>query len=180
MTLPPESANGRHRRSLSDTISRLDEMIDGLSQAIPDTIRDTLKEAVAESISLGVKAAVVEVLRSRELMELTRGRSRRSMLRENFTRTLAAMRVRAARWVRTALRIAIGAPRHVRQRAGLLWTFRRPLMVAMGVGMLVGFAVAWTPSWVSATLTGVGTACLSLVVQAGLWARRSMSVILAG
>jgi hypothetical protein len=55
MTLPPASANGRHRRSLSDTISRLDEMIDGLSQAIPDTIRDTLKEAVAESISLGVK-----------------------------------------------------------------------------------------------------------------------------
>jgi hypothetical protein len=102
------------------------------------------------------------------------------MLRENLARAVSAMRGHTARWVQTALRIAIGVPRHIRQRAGLLWAFRRPLMVAMGVGMLVGFAVAWTPSWVSATLTGVGTACLSLVVQAGLWARRSMSAILAG
>ena len=44
-TLAPAS-NGRARRSLNDSIARLDEMIDGLSEAIPETIRDTLKEAL--------------------------------------------------------------------------------------------------------------------------------------
>jgi hypothetical protein len=33
---------GRQRRSLNDTIGHLDQMIDGLSEAIPGTIRDTL------------------------------------------------------------------------------------------------------------------------------------------
>src|SRR3954469_14738800 len=61
VTITPTS-NGRARRSLNDSIVRLDDMIDGLSEAIPATIRDTLKESIAEAITEGVKAAVVEVL----------------------------------------------------------------------------------------------------------------------
>ena len=42
---------GRQRRSLNDTIGRLDEMIDGLSEAIPGTIRDTLQETVGTAVA---------------------------------------------------------------------------------------------------------------------------------
>jgi hypothetical protein len=179
MTLPPESANGRHRRSLNDTITRLDEMIDGLSQAIPDTIRDTLKEAIAESISLGVKAAVVQVLTSRELLNTLRPQRRSSLLRKKLAGTIRSAGGKSVRWVRRALRALTGSPGKVRERARLIWGFRRPLAIAMAIGAVVGFAAAWTPSWVAATLTGMGTACLSLAVQAGLWARRSVAALLA-
>ena len=81
----PGMANGRQRRTLNDSITRLDEMIDGLSEAIPATIRDTLKDAIAVSIAEGVKVAVVQVLSNRELQEALHPKPRRGLLREKLS-----------------------------------------------------------------------------------------------
>ena len=93
----PSAANGQHRRSLNDSISRLDEMIDGLSTAIPETIRDTLKETVAESVSLGVKAAVIEVLTNADLLAAMRGSVARPSLRQRLRAAMSRARAHTAR-----------------------------------------------------------------------------------
>jgi hypothetical protein len=172
MTMP-ESANGRHRRSLNDTITRLDEMIDGLSVAIPETIRDTLKDSVADAIAIGVKAAVVEVLTNRPLLDAM-NRPARLTLRQRLTAAIKRASNTVVRWVRRLVGAVIGTPEKLRERAKLIWSVRRPIVVALMIGAAVGSAAAWTPPWVAGTLIGVGTAGLSLVVQAGLWARRTV------
>jgi hypothetical protein len=179
MTMPG-CANGRPRRNLSDTIDRLDEMIDGLAEAIPATIRDTLKEAVAASVAEGVKAAVVHVLASRELAGALAAPARTPTLRQRLAAALAKARAAVTRRVRWLAQAVAPSPRRLRRGARLAWNLRRPLVVAAAAGAVVGFAAAWTPHWVAAALTGVGTAGLSLLVQAGLWARRSLAAILAG
>lgn len=173
MTMP-ESANGRPRRSLNDTISRLDEMIDGLSEAIPATIRDTLRESVADAIAIGVKAAVVEVLSNRELFDAMRGKSRPT-LRKRLTAAIARARNTVARWVRRVVTGIVGTPQRLRARVQMIWSVRRPLLVALAIGAAVGFAAAWTPPWVAGTLVGVGTAGMSLLIQAAIWARRTVT-----
>ena len=67
------SPPGRQRRSLNDTIGRLDEMIDGLSEAIPGTIRDTLQETVGAAVAEGIRAALADILANPEVLALLRG-----------------------------------------------------------------------------------------------------------
>jgi hypothetical protein len=172
MTMP-DSANGRPRRNLNDTIARLDEMIDGLSEAIPETIRDTLKHSISDAIAIGVKAAVVEVLTNRPLLDAM-NKPARLTLRQRVTAAIKRASSTVVRWVRRLVGVALGTPQKLRDRAKLIWSVRRPIAVALVIGAAVGFAAAWTPPWVAGTLIGVGTAGLSLVVQAGLWARRTV------
>jgi hypothetical protein len=65
-------ANGRPRRSLNETIGHLDQMIDGLSNAIPETIRDTLKEEVGAAVGEGVRTALTDLLTNPEVLALLR------------------------------------------------------------------------------------------------------------
>ena len=56
----------------------------------------------------------------------------------------------------------------------LAWSARMPVMAAVGLGLAVGLVVACAPPWVAGAVTGFGATCMSLVVQAGLWARRTV------
>src|SRR5262249_6689849 len=74
-TATPKTAsapNGR-RPTLSDSIDRLDRMLDGLGEAIPATVRDTLREEVAAAVAEGVRAALVEVLSGEAVQSLLQG-----------------------------------------------------------------------------------------------------------
>jgi hypothetical protein len=71
-TKPASAPNGR-RPTLSDSIDRLDRILDGLGEAIPETIRDALREGVAAAVAEGVRAALVEVLSSEAVQTLLRG-----------------------------------------------------------------------------------------------------------
>jgi hypothetical protein len=72
MTTINAPANGRPRRSLNETIGHLDQMIEGLSAAIPETIRDTLKEEVGAAVSEGVRSALTDLLTNPEVLALLR------------------------------------------------------------------------------------------------------------
>jgi hypothetical protein len=63
----------RPRRSLNDTIGRLDDLIEGLSEAIPGTIRDTLQETVGAAVAEGVRTALSELLTNPDVLSLLRG-----------------------------------------------------------------------------------------------------------
>jgi hypothetical protein len=69
---PASAPNGR-RPTLSDSIARLDQILDGLGEAIPQTIRDTLRESVAAAVAEGVRAALVEVLSGEAVQSLLQG-----------------------------------------------------------------------------------------------------------
>jgi hypothetical protein len=74
-TATPKTAstsNGR-RPTLSDSITRLDQILDGLGEAIPQTIRDALREEVAAAVAEGVRAALVEVLSGEAVQSLLHG-----------------------------------------------------------------------------------------------------------
>jgi hypothetical protein len=64
--------NGR-RPTLSDSIDRLDRILDGLSEAIPATVRDALREEVVAAVAEGVRTALVEVLSGEAVQSLLRG-----------------------------------------------------------------------------------------------------------
>ena len=74
-TATPKTAstsNGR-RPTLSDSITRLDQILDGLGEAIPQLIRDTLRESVAVAVAEGVRAALVDVLNGEAVQSLLLG-----------------------------------------------------------------------------------------------------------
>jgi hypothetical protein len=71
-TKPASVPNGR-RPTLSDSIDRLDRILDGLSEAIPATVRDALREEVAAAVAEGVRAALVEVLSGEAVQNLLLG-----------------------------------------------------------------------------------------------------------
>jgi hypothetical protein len=72
-TSTPAVANGRQRRTLNDSIAKLDQILDGLSEAIPETIRDTIRESVGAAVAEGVRAALVEIITSPDVQALLRG-----------------------------------------------------------------------------------------------------------
>ena len=69
---PKTAPNGR-RPTLSDSIDRLDHILDGLSEAIPATVRDALRESVAAAVAEGVRAALVDVLNGEAVQSLLLG-----------------------------------------------------------------------------------------------------------
>jgi Flp pilus assembly protein TadB len=177
---------------LNDSIAKLDEILDGLSQAIPATIRDTLRESVAAAVTEGVRIALVEIFTSGDLLNLMHGLVPSPApalipadpvgpsLKDRIGATLS----RAGRWVGTRLRgltrlVASGlGSAHGRvvglmQRCRLLWTLRRPLAVAAGVGCAAAVVALVAPNWLVAAVSGVGGAVGALGTQLWLWTRRA-------
>lgn len=188
------AANGRARRSLNDTIARLDDMIDGLSAAIPDTIRDTLKEslgtALGEAIAEGVKAAVVEVLSNPALLAAVRGPNQQPKsvtLRERMRRAVGRTCQAATGWLRSIVRKLANVRQVLSRRTadcrmvlGHARQYRRPLIVSALVGLTVCGVAGLAPGWVGAVLSGIGGALTAAAVQAGLWFRRALQAVIAG
>jgi hypothetical protein len=184
--------NGRPRRSLNDSIAKLDEILDGLSQAIPATIRDTLRESVAAAVTEGVRIALVEIFSSGDLLNLLRGLVPTPMpapiapdpVAPSLKARLYANLGVAGRWVGVRLRGLMGIVARglgsararvvsLMQRCQLLWTLRRPLAVAAGVGCAVAIVALVAPNWLAAAVSGIGGAVAALGTQLWLWTRRA-------
>jgi hypothetical protein len=196
---------GRQRRSLNDSIGHLDQMIDGLSEAIPGTIRDTLQETVGAAITEGVRAALLEIVSNPDVLALLRNSlPTPPPLAVPITAVAAAAQpgvvhrllastgtgiVNTVRWslslmragVRTATQGAVTALNklaELRDRLRSLRHARRPLLLAVAVGALVATITLLAPSWVAAMLSGLGGAGVTLAVQAGLWLRQHLGSLL--
>jgi hypothetical protein len=194
---------GRQRRSLNDSIGHLDQMIDGLSEAIPGTIRDTLQETVGAAITEGVRAALLEIVSNPDVLTLLRSSlptppplavpitsfaSQPGLVRRLLATTGAGV-VKAVGWslglmragVSNATQCALTALNklaELRERLRSLRQARRPLLLALAVGALVATITLVAPSWVAATLSGLGGAGVTLAVQAGLWLRQHLGSLL--
>ena len=203
MTAPmTNNLPGRPRRSLNDTIGHLDKMIDGLSEAIPGTIRDTLQETVGAAIGEGVRAALLEIVSNPEILTLLRSSQLPEVpvaipvpsaapkvpLVQTLLKKAWSSLFKAAAWskntvVSAASTVANGTVRGLNKLVELgrrlrsLRKARRPLLVALAVGGLAAAVALFGPSWVAATLSGVGGAGVTLAVQAGLWLRKRVGLL---
>ena len=203
MTATMNNSPGRQRRSLNDSIGHLDQMIDGLSEAIPGTIRDTLQETVGAAITEGVRAALLEIATNADVLALLRsalptpsplavpltpGTPHLSLLRTLLTKACSAV-VTVATWSKNGVvaattavvdctRTVLNRLTALRQRLRGLRHARRPLLLALAVGGLAVVITLIAPTWVAAIVSGVGGAGVTLAVQAGLWLRQRLGALL--
>jgi hypothetical protein len=200
-TLNNNNVSGRQRRSLNDTIGHLDQMIDGLSEAIPGTIRDTLQETVSAAITEGVRAALLEIVTNPDVLALLRNSLPTSPLAVPFAPVTPPSQLRTlvtkvcsgvatvARWSRnrvlTVTRTVAHGTRTVlnklaalRERLRSLRHAQRPLLLALAVGGLAVVITLVAPTWVAAVVSGLGGAGVTLAVQAGLWLRQHLGKLL--
>jgi len=185
--LTPHS-NGRRdsRRSLADEIDRLDQLLDGLAEAIPATVADCIKDSVRDAVAEAVKTTLVEIASRPEL--LARLRSEPSTAASPVPpkappatpdRRIGSTIARAWRFtvnkVKCAAR-AITAPVRATGRAlqeiNELWNLRRPTLVAISVGTAIGIAGALSAPWLAGILSGLGAAGTTLGAQFATWTRR--------
>jgi hypothetical protein len=100
--------NGR-RPTLSDSIDRLDRILDGLSEAIPATVRDGLRDGVAAAVAEGVRATLVEILNGEVVQSLLRGTLPASTVPTRTPKSSLSTCLRAkARSALTTVRIWVG------------------------------------------------------------------------
>jgi hypothetical protein len=192
MTMTIHTTTNGQRRTLNETIARLDQMIDGLSNAIPETIRDSLQQAVGAAVTEGVRTALLEMLSNPDLLTVLRGALTPEPTPPAQPKTpgllgklgLAAAAARAWSWgkVRGAGRATAGCARKVtnqltelRQSLSGLSEARKPLLLAFAVGGVAAVVALLAPQWVAATIGGLGGACVAMAVQVGWWLRRGFA-----
>jgi hypothetical protein len=189
------------RRSLNDSIGRLDKMIDGLSEAIPGTIRDTLQESVGVAITEGVRVALVEILSSPEVLAVLRNpvasasnsdkpATPRFLFMQSAVAWAGASIGKAAQWCQDKVKAAanaaveagfraVAAVASLRQRLWALRTIHKPILIALVIGGLAATAALFAPNWLAATLSGIGGACVTMAIQVWLWVRQSFQSLTA-
>jgi hypothetical protein len=193
------NAPNRTRRSLNDSIARMDQMIDGLADAIPGTIKDVLEQSIGPAISEGIKAAVLEVLANPELLNTLRASipspapppanegpvilplPQPTFLRALLSKTGAAVSG-VARWCRSKVvtagqSVAGVASQAVNRLASLqqrFWIFRhapKALVAAVAAGCVAAIVALFAPNWAVVAASAVGGACLTAIVQTCMWFR---------
>ena len=180
------STNGRKesRRSLSEEIDRFDQMLDGLAEAIPATIAEAVKDATSTAVAEAVRATLLEIAAHPELLAMLRPPGAAAVKPASEVKNAPPSRIGsviALAWKRAIGKLkaaghAVLAP--VRGVAGAareinkLWNLRRPVIIALGVGIAVGTAGALSAPWLAGVLSGVGAAGTMLFGQFAAWTRR--------
>ena len=194
ITLNP-TANGRlPRKNLSDQLDRLDRILDGLDGALAGAITEAVKDAVSTSVAEAVRVTLIEIVTNPDVIALLRGGSLAAFQASREASPKVAARVTvvdrirqgvSAAWKWSLRKIkAIGlaiATRARSIRAGvvgtvrsvnMVWRLKRPLLIALGVGSVMG-AVAYASSpWMAAILSGIAATGATLGAQLALWTRR--------
>ncbi len=191
--------NGRPmpRRTLNDSISRLDEMLDGLAEAIPATVRDTLKESIGLAVAEGVKAALIEVLSHPEIMQRLQpspAPAPQVVTPENKTVTpptpaSAAQTNSFGDSLKQTARLAAQSITNVattihEQGSNVVRTLRwlgssrKVFGVATGVGVVVAGVAYCSSPFIASAIAGVAGSISTLGIQFGLWFRRSVGRML--
>jgi hypothetical protein len=184
MTTMMTQTNGRARKSLSDQIDRLDTILDGLA----DALNQAVAEAVQQTVAVAVRAAVAEVLAHPDLRPRLTPEAEAGLRPSPIKRLLAAARRTANRgtaavgrffrWLGGAVcrlpamtrrlaaaslrRLAVGA----RRLPGLTWRLRGPVLLALGVGGVVGWGCYVAGPLIASTFGGLAGAAETLSARA--------------
>jgi hypothetical protein len=182
------TADGR-RPTLSDSINRLDQILEGLAEAIPATIRDTLREGLAAAVGEGVRAALIDALAADGLLDRLRGLlvaspapAPKPSLGRRWQSKARAVLAAARTWIGTKVRSAVTRVARARHQlwnrltGALRWLkalvrLSSPRVVALSVGSVAVLALA-VPAWGMAVRDRAGAAAVRL----GQWIRAAVSL----
>ncbi|CAN5183457.1 hypothetical protein BH11PLA2_BH11PLA2_07750 [soil metagenome] len=198
-TMPPPSLNGRPRKQLSDQLDRLDEVINGLEEFLPqamadaarDGIRQAFRDVVAELITdpatldrirnAIVPNAVSTVVQAETTISaFTRLKARLRSIRGKFVAGSAAA-IRSVTSVGHLIR-KTAADRYgaAKSRFRLLTLLALPVksmvIVGLGIGVAVTVISYLAPHHVSAAISGCGASLTAMTMQIGLWLRRRLAM----
>ncbi|CAN5346316.1 hypothetical protein BH11PLA2_BH11PLA2_52340 [soil metagenome] len=198
-TMPPASLNGRPRKQLSDQLDRLDEVINGLEEFLPqamadaarDGIRQAFRDVVSELITdpttldrirnAIVPNAVPSVVPAEPaITAFTRLKARLQSIRGKFVAGAAAA-IRSVISVGHLIRkSAADRYRTVKSRCQLLTLLALPLksmaIVGIGIGVAVMAISYLAPHHVSAAISGCGASLSTMMLQVGLCLRRRLAM----
>jgi hypothetical protein len=186
MTTANGAMNARAaRKSLADQIDRLDNILDGLAEALNGAVADAVKDVISQTTREAVHAAVAEVLSSPVLLRAalekhdpqpatpTAPHHKPPTVKENVARVSNRLREKikqtvslareklnaAARTARTAVAVA---PMLLRVAARKVWAFRKPCAVAVSVGVVCATVCYFGGQLFSSVANGLSGAALAV------------------
>lgn len=190
-TMPHANGRQQQRKSLSSQLDRLDSILDGLDGALSGAITDAVKEAVTTATAEAVRATLIEVITNPDLIALLRGGALPIAQPHVPVATIpdeAALPQpnaisRAWRWSINKLKaVGQGIKSRVRsardgvvstyRQASSIWSLRRPVLIALGVGAVIGVTCYASSPWLAGVVSGVAASVAALGVQLAAWARR--------
>ena len=194
ITMNP-TANGRiPRKNLSDQLDRLDRILDGLDGALAGAITEAVKDAVSTSVAEAVRVTLIEIVTNPDVIALFRGgipAAPQATSESNPkvpSRVTLVDRIRqgistAWKWSLTKVK-AVGQAitsraRNIRagvvggvRKINMIWRLKRPLLIALGVGSVMGTVAYASSPWMAAVLSGIAATGATLGAQLALWTRR--------
>jgi hypothetical protein len=193
MTTMMTQTNGRARKSLGDQIDRLDAILDGLA----DALNQAVAQAVREAVAVAVRAALAEALTHPDLRQRLVPAAEAGPRLSPIKRLLAAARRTASRgtaaagrffrWLggatcrlpATLQRLAATGLRRLasgaRRLPGLTWRLRGPVLLALGIGGVVGWGCYVAGPLIASTFGGLAGAAETLSARARRLQGRPMS-----
>jgi hypothetical protein len=198
-TTTTNTPNGRAaRKSLAEQIDRLDTVLDGLSDGLQEAVTQAVQAAVETAVREAVRSVLTEIVTNPAVLDRLRAQlvpptpAPAEVPAPSPTEAPASTAVRPGwrmwSWVSTRLR-AMGriatatidqlraGVAAVRQQLEMVRPHAKPLLVAAGVGVLVGVLAYLAGPWLSALGSAVGGFVTTLAVQAGFWFRRTMGAL---
>lgn len=188
----------RFDKQLGDQCKKLDSIIDGLAEGLPDAVAVACREGARQAI----KDALIEIVSNPELRALiapvpsvpavttpttapkpsksslwNRLKAKLVAVREAITNAVAKAKeavARAKEAVTIRFKTASNAMAFASQAAGESLDWKRILWVRLCVGLLVGVICLAVPQVVAAAISAVSVATTSVVVQIGCWLRRAV------
>jgi hypothetical protein len=191
-TMTSPNANGRKRPNLGEQINRLDSMLDGLSEALNDAVADAVKVAIGGAVPHVLQSVLTEVLTNPEIRAklyppmpsvqpppAVERISLRQRLNDIFGRVrtyLSNLRTACAEKMAPVKKLISRDWRYTIDRVASTWRLLRPfksqILLALGIGVMIGVGVWYAGPWIGAVASGVGGFATALSVQAGLWVRK--------
>lgn len=185
------TTNGQQRKSLASQIDRLDSILDGLSDGLNDAVASAVQEAVGIAVREAVKAVLTEVLSNPTFLARIRSvvtppREKRPGLATRVAAAAAGLapvlRQRLARLkggLGKCLELAAERMKRAKATAGgcierfqSLRRFKRPLLVAVGVGSAASVLAYFSGPWVAAAAGWLSGFVTTLAVQAAAALRK--------
>jgi hypothetical protein len=189
----PAGRNGHQKRpSLSEQITRLDKMLDGLADGLNEAVAAAVKSAVEAAVQQTVQSVLTEVLTNPAMLARlstptpAKEEPRMPTIRDRIggifgriraglvaVRTAFVAGVRRMRQALTSLGSQIASATFVGcLRIWSLRCFARQIILAVGVGAMIGIAAWYSGPIAASTLSGLGAAGSTVAVQMGIWLRR--------
>ncbi len=185
---PPPALNGRPRKQLSEQLDRLDDVINGMEECLPQAVADAAREGIRQAFrdvigELVADPAMIDKLRSSITTDFATVPAKPSA----FSRLKARIQAAASRvgtFLRNQVNCAVQVPRKIAGAIRKAYTTTRtglacwmllalPLKSILTAGVVIGVAVAsisyLAPHHVAALLSGMGASMTAMTVQVARW-----------